>query len=269
MSRYKIRSSSVKNHDGKENQDFKFVDRDRLIAILADGISGSGLGREAAFRAVSEARLQLATLVDILHKGRLSKEEILDAMKDSAFFLNNDSMLGTSEKVSEYRGWGTTLDCCVIYEDIAYIGHVGDSRVYHIGKNCSIIESLTKDHVTHLVGIENVDLKYRRFALLRAKLANYMGKEEIDVDTVQRKMEPCDILLMVSDGYTKSMDDDEILRVCKESDFTKELKKNLVRTALSREASTRGYAEFINVPLKKAYHALDDDRTFIAILRAE
>ena len=39
---------------------------------------------------------------------------------------------------------GTTLDICLIYNNKAYIGHVGDSRIYRIRKD--FIRKLTQDH---------------------------------------------------------------------------------------------------------------------------
>ena len=49
-----------------------------------------------------------------------------------------------SKEVEELEGMGTTLEICLIYNNKAYIGHVGDSRIYRIRKD--VIRKLTKDH---------------------------------------------------------------------------------------------------------------------------
>ena len=49
-----------------------------------------------------------------------------------------------SKENKELNGMGTTLDICLIYNNKAYIGHVGDSRIYRIRKD--FIRKLTQDH---------------------------------------------------------------------------------------------------------------------------
>lgn len=49
-----------------------------------------------------------------------------------------------SRENKEYEGMGTTLEVCLIYNNKAYIGHIGDSRIYRIRK--TFIRKLTTDH---------------------------------------------------------------------------------------------------------------------------
>ena len=35
-----------------------------------------------------------------------------------------------SKEDKELEGMGTTLEVCLIYNNIVYIGHIGDSRIY-------------------------------------------------------------------------------------------------------------------------------------------
>lgn len=53
-------------------------------------------------------------------------------------------MFDKSKEVEELEGMGTTLEICLIYNNKAYIGHIGDSRIYRIRKG--IMRKLTKDH---------------------------------------------------------------------------------------------------------------------------
>ena len=190
-------------------------------------------------------------------------------MVECGFMLTNDSMIGTTMKIKEFSEWSSTLDCCVIYDDTAYIAHVGDSRVYHINRGCRSIKQLTEDHSSPIQGLEDIKPRYRRLATLNAKLTNSMSREGLQVDKITQELKKGDIILMVSDGYTKAMDDKELLTVCRDSDFETELRKNLPGYARKRTESTRLYSELKGIPLKKAYTALDDDRTFIAIRRME
>ena len=55
-------------------------------------------------------------------------------------FTDYEKLIKMREKAKEDKeleGMGTTLEVCLIYNNKAYIGHVGDSRVYRIRKNKS------------------------------------------------------------------------------------------------------------------------------------
>ena len=49
-----------------------------------------------------------------------------------------------SKEDEEWKDMGTTLDVCLIYNNKAFIGHVGDSRIYRIRK--AFMRKLTQDH---------------------------------------------------------------------------------------------------------------------------
>ena len=46
--------------------------------------------------------------------------------------------------MDELKGMGTTLEICLIYNNRAYIGHIGDSRIYRIRDK--FMRKLTTDH---------------------------------------------------------------------------------------------------------------------------
>lgn len=72
-----------------------------------------------------------------------NKEDILDLIKDAVQYANN-VVFDKSKNADELKGMGTTLEICLIYNNRAYIGHIGDSRIYRIrGK---IMRKITTDH---------------------------------------------------------------------------------------------------------------------------
>ena len=71
------------------------------------------------------------------------KEEILKLIKNAVEYANM-VVYEKSKEDKELEGMGTTLELCLIYNNKAYIGHVGDSRIYRIRKD--VIRKLTKDH---------------------------------------------------------------------------------------------------------------------------
>ena len=49
-----------------------------------------------------------------------------------------------AQKSEELKSMGTTLEICLIYNNRAYIGHIGDSRIYRIRDK--FFRKLTTDH---------------------------------------------------------------------------------------------------------------------------
>ncbi len=71
------------------------------------------------------------------------KESIIQLVASSLEYANM-VVYEKSKENKELNGMGTTLDICLIYNNKAYIGHVGDSRIYRIRKD--FIRKLTQDH---------------------------------------------------------------------------------------------------------------------------
>ncbi len=70
-------------------------------------------------------------------------ENILELIRSAMEYANN-VVFERANNLEELKGMGTTLEICLIYNNKAYIGHIGDSRIYRIrGK---IIRKLTTDH---------------------------------------------------------------------------------------------------------------------------
>ncbi len=72
-----------------------------------------------------------------------SKEKILELIEAAMDYANN-VVFDKSKNVDELKGMGTTLEICLIYNNRAYIGHIGDSRIYRIRGD--IMRKLTTDH---------------------------------------------------------------------------------------------------------------------------
>jgi len=80
------------------------------------------------------------TLSESENSGR---EEILELIK-KAMVEANHAINAKAKENEELQYMGTTLEVCLIYNNRAYIGHIGDSRVYRIRNN--IIRKMTADH---------------------------------------------------------------------------------------------------------------------------
>ena len=73
----------------------------------------------------------------------IDKESIIQLVGSSMEYANM-VVYEKSKESKELEGMGTTLEICLIYNNRAFIGHVGDSRIYRIRKE--FMRKLTQDH---------------------------------------------------------------------------------------------------------------------------
>ena len=102
-----------------------------------DGYKGGEIASKLAIEAVREyidARFE-----EISHE----KEKILELIESAMQYANN-VVFDKSKNADELKGMGTTLEICLIYNNRAYIGHIGDSRIYRIRDK--FMRKLTTDH---------------------------------------------------------------------------------------------------------------------------
>jgi len=125
------------------NEDYYYISNpedDLKVYILADGMGGYNGGEIASRLATTTALSYIKNNFETVPK---EKEEILKLVK-SAMEYANMVVYEKATSNKELEGMGTTLEVCLIYNNKAYIGHVGDSRIYRIRKE--FIRKLTHDH---------------------------------------------------------------------------------------------------------------------------
>ena len=186
----------------KENDDIK-------LFILADGMGGYKGGEIASSVAVYSAQNYILNNFKDTPKERL---DILKLISDGMEYANL-MVYERSKESEELKDMGTTLDVCLIYNNKAYIGHVGDSRIYRIRKN--IMRKLTTDHsyVQKLINDgkiskEEADVHPKKNMLMKAIGCNSL----VEPDLMCKGFLKDDIILMCSDGLTNMLNDDQIYK---------------------------------------------------------
>ena len=119
-----------------------------------------------------------------------------------------------SKENKEFEGMGTTLEVCLIYNNRAYISHIGDSRIYRIRKN--IIRQLTQDHsyVQTLVKQGTITKEEANHHPKKNMLTKAIGCNAfVEPDVMVRGFQKDDIIIMCSDGLTNMLDTTEILKL--------------------------------------------------------
>lgn len=123
-----------------------------------------------------------------------------------------------SKENKEFEGMGTTLEVCLIYNNRAYISHIGDSRIYRIRKN--IIRQLTQDHsyVQTLVKQGNITKEEANHHPKKNMLTKAIGCNAfVEPDVMVRGFQKDDILVICSDGLTNMISSEEIHSIVEEN----------------------------------------------------
>ena len=145
------------------------------------------------------------------------KEEILKLIKNAVEYANM-VVYEKSKEDKELEGMGTTLELCLIYNNKAYIGHVGDSRIYRIRKD--VIRKLTKDHsyVQQLVEDKKITREEAKTHPKKNMLTKALGcTPYVEPDIRARNFEKGDVFIMCSDGLTNMVEEKRIQELVQEN----------------------------------------------------
>lgn len=200
------------------------------IFIVADGMGGHEDGEMAS---AITTRTIATYLIDSLYMSMLAGRESDGTPISEA--LANAVERANAEVVANVPEGGTTVTATVIIGAMAYIAHVGDSRMYLIHKDQ--IEQLTRDHslVQRLVELGQLSPEEASEHNQKSVLYRALGQNDvIDVDTTQRRLPPRSRVLLCSDGLSGYVNEKEILQVVRECETPQEASTKLVAMANMR-----------------------------------
>lgn len=202
------------------NQDYYYISSPEEtigLYILADGMGGYK-GGEVASRLATESAKKY--IYDNFNQTEKQKEDILKLIKD-AMIYSNMVVYEKSKENKELEGMGTTLEVCLIYNNKAYIGHIGDSRIYRIRKG--VMRRLTKDHsyVQQLIEDGKITREEANTHPKKNMLTKALGcTPYVEPDIRARNIEKNDILIMCSDGLTNMVKEEQIYETIKDNPST-------------------------------------------------
>ena len=117
----------------KNNEDRYYVDPDRGIYAVIDGVGGHAAGETAA-----------AVAVDVIRERLERQTGTPEERLREAITLANNEILRLSRSRVEWTGMACVLTVALVEDDIVTIGHVGDSRLYLLRPG--EIRKVTHDH---------------------------------------------------------------------------------------------------------------------------
>lgn len=221
------------------NEDYFVIDNERGIFIVCDGLGGHSAGEVASHKAVEHT---LEYLIDHWSQveearnhpiGTFKLNQLIErAIHHTCYQLH---FLGQLEP--SLKGMGTTLTLLLIVDDQAFVGHVGDSRLY-IKRNDEAF-LLTTDHtlynemVTEFQSVDEVDIRKFRHCLTRSVGSN----DSVAVETLSFEAKQDDVLLLCTDGLSNYFEDGVNLAKLLEGEQVSGIADSLVQFAMDQGGS--------------------------------
>ena len=206
----------------------------RALLVVTDGMGGHANG-ELASRTAIEAAQKYAE--------RLVTETVVDPGLEIEPFDALWEMIGEANaaviKVSREAGganMGTTIVAVLVGQDRAWVGHVGDSRVYHL--RSKLIRQVTTDHsrVARMVAEGLLTKKQAEDHPERNVVERALGFEGALPDFGKVWLLPGDALVLATDGLFTVLQPDDVLAVAASAETVEAAASRLTEAAV--EAGT-------------------------------
>ena len=216
----------------ENNEDYFYISNslDQIqLFLLADGMGGYNGGEIASQLAIQTAKNYIENNFKDIEKDRDSIIQLLGSSMEYA----NMVVYEKAKENPELQGMGTTLEICLIYNNKAYIGHVGDSRIYRVRKQ--FIRKLTQDHsyVQKLVKEGTITKEQAEHHPQKNMLMKALGCNAfVEPDVMVKGFLKDDILIMCSDGLSNMVDQQTIYEMASKN--IEQATKDLVQLAKDR-----------------------------------
>jgi len=229
---------SIGQHSEKgrkeSNQDFHgaMIPRQPLLGskgiavALADGISTSAVGREAAESAVKGFLTDYYCTSDAWSV-KTSAQRVIDATNSWLYAQTRRSHLGEDRD----RGHVCTFSALVLKSATAHLFHIGDSRIYRLAGGQ--LEQLTEDH--------RVVLSSEQVYLGRALGVN----AEVKIDYRTMPLEKGDVFLQATDGVCEHLGAPGVLAALRQCPDD----LDAAARAIAAQAFERGSADNLTVQI--------------------
>ncbi|MGH8263106.1 MAG: Stp1/IreP family PP2C-type Ser/Thr phosphatase [Steroidobacterales bacterium] len=198
----------------EHNEDTIQYDADIGLYVLADGMGGYNAGEVASGIAVK-------TIVNLVRES-LARETLDQPDRETG--LNRPSIIlrdsiqrankiiyQTSKTQPQCEGMGTTIVCCLFYDNKVTMAHVGDSRLYRL--RADRFEQLTMDHslLQELVDRGFYSAEEAQRATNKNYVTRALGVEpNVEVEIHEEPAAKGDFYLLCSDGLSDMVEDEDI-----------------------------------------------------------
>ncbi|MBI1319700.1 MAG: Stp1/IreP family PP2C-type Ser/Thr phosphatase [Candidatus Hydrogenedens sp.] len=173
-----------------------------MLFAVADGMGGASAGERASH-----------LTLEVLSRQYFASTSLpIPAALEMAIEAANAAVFDEAEHNPELHGMGTTVSVVVIHGENAYIGQVGDSRVYLLRERAGI-HQITRDHSLVAEQVRNglITEEEARHHQLKNLITRAVGiKERVKIDLFAMRLQAHDTLLICSDGLCNMVSDEEL-----------------------------------------------------------
>lgn len=193
----------------------------RVLAVVCDGMGGMSDGGKAS-----------QTAIQMMING-FAQIEKLSEVNIPVFF--EQGIRAIDRTIYEFpkedgKGSGTTMVACIVEDNKLFWASVGDSRIYILRGNQ--IRQVTRDHnywlkLQEMVATGQLTEEEAMKKKQREALISFLGIGNVslmDINTTPFEMQYGDVVMLCSDGITKTLPDSQILRIMQD-DMVKPEKK--------------------------------------------
>jgi protein phosphatase len=208
------------------------------IFVVCDGMGGQAAGEVASKMAVDEMLGYFRQNAE--HATAPNGNSAAQPIQHSSAMVEaihraNQAIYQAAQQENGRTGMGTTIVAVLLHGNALTIANVGDSRIYLVRH--SEIQQLTQDHslVMEQVRLGYLTREQAETSELQNVILRALGSEEqVQPDVEDMPAINHDILLMTSDGLTRHVKDQEILKIVSEAASLDEACATLVQTAKDR-----------------------------------
>jgi len=246
---------------GPDVSTYPVGDRGNLL-VVSDGMGGAVAGEVASELAVTtlrESMLEMPADFGAAEQLKIAAE------------IANERIWNHARQNPELTGMGATLTGVLVYERVAYIAQVGDSRAYLIrGEK---IKQLTRDQsLVQMLLDANAITPEQASQVPQNVIMQALGTQPV-VKVVMTGIELCqnDFLLLCSDGLSNKVTHEEMRKIVYESENINAACRRLIETANERGGEdniTVIIARFDGESLHAASDSLSITGSFVAIEEA-
>jgi PPM family protein phosphatase len=216
------------------------------LFVVADGMGGHHDGEKAS---AITANLVASYVMNHIYLPMLSGENDADRVPIT------EALIGAVQKanadiIAKIPDGGTTLTAVAVVGDLAYIVHVGDSRVYLITKENGV-EQITRDHslVQRLIELDQLTREEANVHPQKNVLYRALGQSEtLEVDALTRRLPPSAKIMLCSDGLWNMITEDEIAEITLKTMTPQEACDKLVALANTHGGTDNITAIILQIP---------------------
>jgi serine/threonine protein phosphatase PrpC len=211
------------------------------LFLVADGMGGHKDGERAS--SLTARKVAYEILKDLI--GPMVENRDIDTRVETIQdALANAVRMANAAVRQEVSGGGTTLSCMVMMGEMAHFAHIGDSRAYLFDEGD--LEQITRDHsmAERLREIgQDQDLPLRN-VLYKAIGAG----DQVEPDTISRRLPPGSKVMLCSDGLWDSLGDDTIRWLLDQTPDPQEACERLIAAANTNNVEDNVTAVVVQMP---------------------